>query len=95
MVLDAAEDMSNDFDEVDYNGDTGIPTLNRHLAHRDEFVESRIASKEDILQQRQEMLEEEKMAWDNGQNGGDEDNEDEEDEEMEEEQYDYSTAFFQ
>ena len=95
MVLDAAEDMDNDFDEVDYNGDTGIPTLNRHLAHRGEFVESRIASKEDILQQRQEMLEEEKMAWENEGGDGDEEGGEMEDEEMKEEQYDYSTAFLQ
>ena len=95
MVLDAAEDMDNDFDEVDYNGDTGIPTLNRHLAHRSEFVESRIASMEDILQQRQEMLEEEKIAWENEGGDGNEGDEDMEDEDMEEEQYDYSTAFLQ
>lgn len=96
MVLDAAEDMNDDYDEVDFAGDTGIPTLNRHLAHRSEFVESRIASREDILQQRQEMLEEEKQRWENEQNGGDEMEEEEEDEEeMEDEQYDYSTAFIQ
>lgn len=57
MVLDAAEDMIDN--EVE-DGEDGIPILNRHLAHRNE-LESRIPSKEEILKQRQEMLEEEMM----------------------------------
>mgnify|MGYP000079737860 FL=1 len=52
--------------------------------------ESRIASKEDIMKQRQEMLEEELMKENEEQ-----DQYEEADDRMDEENYDYSTAFFQ
>ena len=67
-----------------------IPILNRQLAHREMEGDSRIASKEDIMKQRQEMLEEELMKENEEQ-----DQYEEADDRMDEENYDYSTAFFQ
>ncbi|KAK8801741.1 hypothetical protein WA538_005579 [Blastocystis sp. DL] len=81
LVLDAEEEEEEDVD---------IPILNRHLAHREMEGESRIASKEDIMKQRQEMLEEELMKENEEQ-----DQYEEADDRMDEENYDYSTAFFQ
>ena len=85
MVLDATEDIDNAQNEYE---EEEIPILNRHLVHRDEY-ESRIPSKEEILLQRQEMLEEEIMK-------GNEQNQYEDVEDaMNEENFDYSTAFIQ
>ena len=86
MVLDAVEDINNT--ENEYEEDD-IPILNRHLVHRDE-LESRIPSKEEILRQRQEMLEEEIRKENEDQNPYEEG-----EDAMNEEDYDYSTAFIQ
>ena len=86
MVLDAVEDINNI--ENEYEEDE-IPILNRHLVHRDE-LERRITSKEEILRQRQEMLEEEITKENEDQNPYEEG-----EDAMNEENYDYSTAFIQ
>lgn len=81
-MLDAAEE--------DEQEDEEIPLLNRHVFGKKEMgLESRIPSREEILEQRKEMLEEEIMkenAMDDIEdaNGG-----------MEEEEMDYGGAFVQ
>lgn len=80
MVLDAVEDtMEQDEDVYD------IPMLDRHLGKRDMEAPTRVVSKEEILQQREEMLQKEIM----------DSHYEDEDDQMAEENYDYSTAFFQ
>ena len=86
MVLDAMEDRMGQNEEEIYD----IPLLDRHLGKRDLDVETRIMSKEEILQQREEMLQQEIM--DRNQI---EEEENEEEDGMDEETYDYGTAFFQ
>ena len=80
MVLDAMEDKETEMEE--------IPLLDRHLyGKRDLEVTPRIPSKEEILDQRQSMLQEEIMKRNEEQY--------EEEDNMNEETYDYSGAFFQ
>ena len=81
-MLDAEEEEEEDVD---------IPILNRHLAHREMEGESRIASKEDIMKQRQEMLEEELMKENEEQDQYEEAEDDMEEEGM----YNYSNGFVQ
>ena len=83
MVLDAMEDTLGREDDDD------IPLLDRHLAKRDFEAPTRVMSKEEILQQRQEMLQEEKEMNELM------DEEEDMDAETPEQEYDYSTAFFQ
>ena len=79
MVLDAMEDKETEMEE--------IPLLDRHLyGKRDLEVAPRIPSKEEILDQRQSMLQEEIMKRNEEQYEVDN---------MNEETYDYSGAFFQ
>lgn len=57
MVLDADEEDEEDEEEMEQ-----IPMLNRHVFGKKEMgAEPRIESREEILQQRQAMLEEEMM----------------------------------
>lgn len=86
MVLDAMEDRMGQDEEDVYD----IPLLDRHLGKRDVDVQTRVMSKEEILQQREEMLQQEINEYNNMEQDNDGDGDD-----MEEEVYDYGTAFFQ
>ena len=86
MVLDAMEDRIGQGEEDVFD----IPLLDRHLGKRDVDVQTRVMSREEILQQREEMLQQEINQFNNMEEDGDEDGDD-----MEEENYDYGTAFFQ
>lgn len=85
MVLDAMEDRFEQNEDV-YN----IPLLDRHLGKRDEETGTRVMSKEEILQQREEMLQQEIMDHMNANR-----DDDDESNQMAEENYDFSTPFFQ
>lgn len=89
MVLDAMEDEGNQ--EVDDYEQVDIPILDRHLGKRAMDGESRIPSKEEILLQRQEMLQEEMMQENEEQDQYEEAEDDMNGEGM----YDYSAGFFQ
>ena len=82
MVLDAMEDEeADDYENVD------IPILDRHLGKRAMDGESRIPSKEEILQQRQEEMMQENEEQDQY--------EEAEDDMEEEGMYNYSNGFVQ
>ena len=83
MVLDAMEDT------LGREEDDDIPLLDRHLARRDFEAPTRVMSKEEILQQRQEML---RVVCEMNELM---DEEEDMDDETPEQEYDYSTAFFQ